>query len=280
MDCVSSGASGKPASNETRARACSRAAFYGVCGLLFAVSAAATIAACMAMSAMGAMPLPGGSTLSMMWMPTCGRTWLRVAASFVGMWLVMMIAMMLPSLAPALWRYGEALRGAGHARVASLTWLAGAGYFAVWGLLGATVFALGGAFAALQMRMPALSHAAPAVAGIIVLLAGALQLSGWKAHYLGCCRRAPQCGQPALPSRASAALRYGLGLGMHCCLCCASLTLVLVVTGAMNPLAMALAAAAMTLERLAPRGQLVARGVGWSIIGMGVLMIVRAAALV
>ncbi|WP_433696488.1 hypothetical protein [Paraburkholderia phenoliruptrix] len=36
----------------------------------------------------------------------------------------------------------------------------------------------------------------------------------------------------------------------------------------------------MTLERLAPRGQLVARGVGWSIIGMGVLMIVRAAALV
>nr|WP_244142652.1 DUF2182 domain-containing protein [Paraburkholderia phenoliruptrix] len=186
----------------------------------------------------------------------------------------------MPSLAPALWRYGEALRGAGHARVASLTWLAGAGYFAVWGVLGATVFALGGAFAALQMRMPALSHAAPAVAGIIVLLAGALQLSGWKTHYLGCCQRAPQCGQPALPSRASAALRYGLRLGMHCCLCCASLTAVLVVTGAMNLRAMALVTAAMTLERLAPRGQLVARGVGWSIIGMGALMIVRAAALV
>src|SRR5581483_1520241 len=100
--------------------------------------------------------------------------------------------------------------------------------------LGTTVFALGEAFGALQMRMPALSHAAPAATGMIVLLAGALQLSAWKAHYLGCCRRAPQCGQAALPSPASAALRYGLRLGMHCCLCCASLTAVLVVTGAMN----------------------------------------------
>ncbi|WP_025599338.1 DUF2182 domain-containing protein [Burkholderia sp. WSM2230] len=281
MNLVGVGESGKLASARTGTRFDARSAvFYGVCGVLFASSAGATIAACLSMSTMGEMPMPGGWTMSMMWLPMCGKTWLRVAASFVGMWIAMMIAMMLPSFAPALWRYGEALRRAGHTRVAMLRWLAGLGYFTVWAALGVTVFALGAALAGLEMRMPALSRAIPVSGGAVVLLAGTLQLSAWKAHYLHCCRRDPECDHAILPSRAATALRYGLRLGLHCCYCCAGLTAVLVVMGVMNPLAMAVVTAAITLERLAPRGRLVARGVGFAIVGMGLLMIVRAAALV
>jgi predicted metal-binding integral membrane protein DUF2182 len=61
------------------------------------------------MSAMGEMPMPGA------------------AASFLGMWVVMMVAMMLPSLVPMLWRYHQtgldrltALVGVGYCRVVYL----------------------------------------------------------------------------------------------------------------------------------------------------------------
>ena len=66
----------------------------------------------------------------------CGQTWTGAAASFVGMWAVMMVAMMLPSLVPMLWRYRLALDERGEARVGRLTALAGAGYFFVWTVLG------------------------------------------------------------------------------------------------------------------------------------------------
>ena len=84
-------------------------AFVGVSALLFAGSATLTIAWCTSMSAMGGMPMPGGWTMSMAWMRMPGQTWPGAAASFLGMWVVMMVAMMLPSLVPMLWRYRQAV---------------------------------------------------------------------------------------------------------------------------------------------------------------------------
>ena len=255
----------------------SRVIFYGICVLLFALSAAVTIAASLSMSTMGEIPMPGGWALSTMWMPMCGQTWPAVAVSFIGMWIAMMIAMMLPSFAPGLWRYGEALRSAGHARAALMTLLAGVGYFATWAVLGMALFALGAALAALETQTPALSRAAPVAASVIVLGAGALQFTAWKAHHLRCCRQARRCGHHALPSLGVAAMQYGLRLGVHCCYCCASLTAVLVVTGMMDLPAMVAVTAAITLERVAPRGEYVARGIGFVIIGAGLFMMARAA---
>src|SRR3546814_3749152 len=83
------------------------AGFFGVTALLFAASATLTIVGCASMASMGELPMPGGWTLSMAWMPMCGRTWPDVATAFLGMWLAMMVATMLPSLLPLLWRYRE-----------------------------------------------------------------------------------------------------------------------------------------------------------------------------
>ena len=60
---------------------------------------------------MDGMPMPGGWTMSMTWMRMPGQTWPGAAASFLGMWIVMMVAMMLPSLVPMLWRYRKAVDG-------------------------------------------------------------------------------------------------------------------------------------------------------------------------
>jgi hypothetical protein len=50
-------------------------AFFGVSAVLFAASAALTTLWCASMSAMGAMPMPGGWTMAMAWMRMPGQTW-------------------------------------------------------------------------------------------------------------------------------------------------------------------------------------------------------------
>lgn len=254
----------------------SERAFFGVSALLFAASAAATILWCASMSAAREMPMPGGWTMSMAWLRMPGQTWPGAAAAFLGMWVVMMVAMMLPSLVPMLWRYRQAVGRTGEARLGRLTALAGLGYFFVWTMFGLAVFALGVTLAAVEMRLPALARVGPTAVGAVVLFAGALQFTAWKAHHLACCRKAPGPGH-SLPVGAGAAWQHGLRLGLHCCHCCAGLTLILLVLGVMDLRAMAAVAGAITVERLAPGGERIARALGAVIVATGLFLIARAA---
>ena len=173
----------------------SEAAFVGVSALLFAGSTTLTIVWCASMSAMGGMSMPGGWTMSMAWMRMPGQTWPGAAASFLGMWVVMMVAMMLPSLVPMLRRYRQAVGRTGATRLGPLTAIAGAGYFFVWTVFGMAVFPLGVALAEVEMQQPALARAVPMGVGVVVLIAGVLQFSAWKARHLACCREAPGRGR-------------------------------------------------------------------------------------
>jgi predicted metal-binding membrane protein len=74
-------------------------------------------------------------------------------------------------------------------------------------------------------------------------------------------------------------LRFGLGLGLHCGYCCASLTAVLLAIGVMDLRGMALVTAAITVERLAPGCERLARAVGAVLVGVGLFLIARAARL-
>ncbi len=256
----------------------SRQAFLGVAALLFAASAAGTIAWCASMSAAGEMAMPGGWTMSMAWMRMPGQTWPGAAASFLGMWIVMMAAMMLPSLVPMLERYRQAVGRASEARLDLLTARVGLGYFLVWTAFGVAAYPLGVALAAIEMQQPALARAVPIAVGVVVLVAGLLQLTAWKARALACCREAPGRGR-TLPADAGTAWRHGLRLGLHCSICCAAPMAILLVAGVMDLGAMAVVAAAVTLERLAPAGALVARATGTLAIGTGLVLIARAAGL-
>ncbi|GAB7540395.1 DUF2182 domain-containing protein [Cupriavidus sp. CuC1] len=253
-------------------------AFFGVSALLFAASAAVTIAWRASMPAMGEMPMPGGWTMSMAWTRMCGQTWPGVAASFLGMWVVMMVAMMLPSLVPMLGRYRQAVGTTGGTRLGRLTALVGVGYFFVWTAFGMAAFVLGVALAALEMQLPALARAVPIAAGVVVLIAGTLQFTAWKAHHLACCREAPGRGC-TLPADAGTAWRHGLRLGLHCSYACAGLTAILLVIGVMDLRAMAVVTAAIAVERLAPAGERAARAIGAVVVGAGLILIARAAGL-
>jgi predicted metal-binding membrane protein len=256
----------------------SQQAFFGVSALLFAATTAVTIVWCASMSAMGEMPMPGGWMMSMAWMRMPGQTWSGAAASFLGMWVVMMVAMMLPSLVPMLWRYRQALGRRGEMRLGGLTTLVGVGYFFVWTVFGMAAFPLGVALAAVEMQEPALARAVPIAVGVVVLMAGSLQFTAWKARHLACCREGAGPGR-TLPADAGTAWRHGLRLGLHCSHCCFGMMAILLVIRVMDPRVMLVVTAAITVERLAPAGERVARATGAVVVGAGLFLIARAAGL-
>ena len=211
----------------------------------------------------------------MMWTRMPDQSWPGAAASFVGMWVAMLLPMMLPAVAPVLWRHRQAAAVSGATSPGARTAIAGAGYASVWALLGVAVFPLGASVAELVMAEPALRHALPIAVGFVVVIAGAIQLTSWKARRLACCRQESRC-HALRQAGAGDAWRDGTRLGLRCIACCGNLMLIPLVIGVMDMSVMAAVGAAIAVERLAPRGERVARVTGVMIVATGALLVARA----
>ena len=118
---------------------------------------------------------------------------------------------------------------------------------------------------------PALAPALPIARGVVLVAAGWVQLTPWKARHLACCRE----GRPGT-ARPGVAWRRGITLGVDCVLCCVPFMTLLVVTGMMNLTTIALTALAITVERLARDPARVVRLAGLLVIAAGAWEIVRA----
>ena len=190
-------------------------------------------------------------------------------------WLVMMVAMMLPSLIPMLLRYRRSVRGADGMHLHGLTALVAVGYFVIWAVIGTAVYAASAGVMVAEMRWGKMAQWLPAAAGVVLLLAGGVQFTSWKARQLALCREGSGCDCPPAPN-ALGALRQGLRLGVRCSLCCGSLMLALIAIGMMDLVAMAAVTLAISAERLAPAPLRVARVAGVAIVVVGLLTIARA----
>jgi predicted metal-binding membrane protein len=202
------------------------------------------------------------------------QTWYGAAAGYLEMWMAMMVPMMLPSLVPMLSRYRRSVRGADGIHLHGLTALVGVGYFVIWAVLGAAAYAAGAGVMAVEMRWGVVAQWLPVAAGVVLLMAGGVQLTPWKARQLALCRGGSGCGCPPAPN-ALGAWRHGLTLGVRCSLCCSSLMLALHAIGMMDLVAMAAVTLAISAERLAPVPLRVARVAGVAIVVVGVLTIAR-----
>jgi predicted metal-binding membrane protein len=207
--------------------------------------------------------------------PMPGQSWLGALTSFVGMWVLMMVPMMGPSLIPMLGRYRQAVGRANGTSPGPLTVAAGIGYFFVWTVAGALLYPLGAALEALEAGEPVVAGAVPIAAGAVVVIAGFVQISAWKARRVACCRDVPMPGEAG----AGAAFTHGVRLGLHCIRCCGNLMAISVAVGMMDLRWMAVVTAAITVERLAPSGDRLARAIGAAAIVAGVVLIARAAGL-
>lgn len=223
------------------------AGFLGV--LAFIGGAWGTIHFCRSMCCN--LPMPGGWTMSMMWLRLPGQTWFGPAISFLLMWLAMMVAMMMPSALPVFLRTKRSWL--------SLCWMA-SGYFVVWLAAGIGIYVLGMAFMAAAMQSEWLSRTVPWLASLSLIAAGAIQLTRWKMKHLSRCRSPFGCAC-SLPQEEKD-FQLGCKQGVTCCLCCAAPMLILVVLGMMNPLVIIAVTLVIATEKLFPQPAIMARVVG------------------
>lgn len=261
-----------------RATGRERQAFGAVLAAVSAAAVAVLLNRHASMDAMGGGIAAGGWLAPAAWARPCGWRADRAFAAFAGMWGAMIVAMMLPVLAPALWHYrqliGAYVPGCAHRTVRVA--IAGVAYFSVWMAIGVLVWTAGDVLAAAALRLPALAYALPFASGATVFAAGALQLTGWKRHRLDCCRN-EQAGTPAPRADAADAWRHGMRIALHCAACCGNLMTAALAAGAMDLRVMAVATAAIAAERLLPHGHRVARIVGVAMLVCGSAMLASGA---
>lgn len=177
------------------------------------------------------------------------------------MTVAMMVAMMLPSVAPTLWRYHHHLRATRTPNVWRQTSAYAFGYASVWMAVCLTMCAI-------NARLPAF---VPSALGAVVVCAGAVQLSRWKTTRLRRCREA--CVAP-VPTNVTAAWRDGCRFGVDCTLSCSAPMAVLLVAGLMDIRVMLVVTAVITAERVAPAGVRIARLTGVAALALGLAMCV------
>jgi predicted metal-binding membrane protein len=210
--------------------------------------------------------------------PACVAMGMSMGASWIlAMWIVMMVAMMLPTAAHTTVFYARFLRGRDPtARIAAPAALFVLGYVAAWTVFSAlaTALQLGLERAALMSPTAMKLHSAVA-GGVALVVAGLFQWTPWKYACLSRCRTPLGFFMTAWRDGRWGALRMGFHHGLTCLGCCWALMLLLFVLGTMNLVWIGALTALVLVEKIAPRGDLLARIAGVAMAVGGVWMIVR-----
>ncbi len=191
---------------------------------------------------------------------------------FLGLWVVMMAAMMLPSVAPVAVLWTRLISGvsAGFGRVVRMS-LFLAGYLLAWAVFGAV------AFAALtgSGRLLTASPAAAKWLGVAIFIAGGIyQLTPWKDRCLHRCRSPIGALMYYIGFKGRGRdLRVGLHHGVTCAGCCWGLMILLVAVGVMNVAVMAALTVVISAEKLWRYGKPFGQATGVVLVAVGIAAI-------
>jgi predicted metal-binding membrane protein len=170
---------------------------------------------------------------------------------YVGIWVTMTAAMMLPSVLP---------HAAWFARRAP-TLLFAIGYLAVWTAYGLAAYALYRLVTSFDTGWLAWDEAGPYVVGGVIAAAGLYELTPFKQRSLRRCRRLRD---------DAGAFQSGLVHGVDCVGCSGALMLVLFAVGVMSLFWMAVVAAVIFAEKVLPRGFRLTRAVAVGLLVLGI----------
>lgn len=221
-----------------------------------------------------AMVLAMYATAAFAWWSSASASMPASMAAFLVGWLVMMGAMMLPTLVPVLTLYWRAARRRTVAPVPVFL----AGYFVVWAAAGVPAYL---AWRRIQPAMMAGRSWPGTVAGAVLMLAGAYQLSPLKTACLRGCRT-PLTAFTAIRGslgRPATAWRVGARNGLWCLGCCWALMSVLVAVGVMQPWWMAGIAVLIFVEKALPFGPRLSAPIAVLLAGAGVALLLHPALL-
>ncbi|MFW2365657.1 MAG: DUF2182 domain-containing protein [Desulforhopalus sp.] len=208
-------------------------------------------------------------------MPSVGKGW--TAGDFMLvliMWMMMMIAMMLPTAAPMILTYGDILysQQSGENAFVPLSIFIG-GYLCTWGAY--SVVAVIGQYWMLQFDLISemMVGANPAVNGVMLMLAGFYQWSWLKNACLTHCRSPLQFFLTSWQAGNVGALKMGIKHGAYCVGCCWALMVLMFFFGLMNLLWIVALSVIMLAEKVMPKGELFSRIVGLLLCAWGVAII-------
>ena len=165
---------------------------------------------------------------------------------FLGVWVVMMAAMMFPSLAPTVALYSRMTKD----RIAPLLFTAG--YLVAWAAAGVAAFAVARAGGAIAGDVLAWDRAGRWVAGATLLVAAAYEFTPLKDVCLAKCRSPLGFLLGAWRDGRAGALRMGARHGAWCVGCCWALMASLFALGVMSIVWMAFVAALIAVEKTLP----------------------------
>jgi predicted metal-binding membrane protein len=183
---------------------------------------------------------------------------------WVTAWVVMMAAMMFPSIAPMVVMYvriQEAKRAKGQDRSVGATAVFVAGYLITWSLAGLAGYSILSLGHELSPGFLAWDTAGRYVAGGVILAAAAYQLTPLKDVCLSKCRSPFEFLLTAWGPGRLGALQMGIQHGGWCVGCCWALMATLIALGVMSVGWMAFVAALIATEKLLPWKAVANRGI-------------------
>jgi predicted metal-binding membrane protein len=192
---------------------------------------------------------------------------------FLGVWVVMMAAMMFPSVSPTVALYARMSRS--RALPVAFT----AGYLATWAAAGVVAFLI--ALATTHAANGALrwENAGQGIAGVTLLVAAGYELTPLKDVCLGKCRSPLGTLLGSWRAGWAGAFRMGLGNGAWCVGCCWALMASLFALGVMSVTWMAAVAALIAIEKTIPWRRVATYGTTTVLVVVGVIMLVAPDAL-
>jgi predicted metal-binding membrane protein len=167
---------------------------------------------------------------------------------FLGVWVVMMAAMMFPSVAPVIALYTRVTRDSSPAS----PWLFAGGYLLVWSVAGLVAFLVGWAATAVLGDWVTWDRAGHALAAGTLLVAAAYELTPLKNVCLARCRSPLGSLLGSWRGGPTGAVRMGARNGAWCVGCCWALMASLFALGVMSVSWMALVAAIIAAEKTIP----------------------------
>jgi predicted metal-binding membrane protein len=188
---------------------------------------------------------------------------------FLGLWIAMMAAMMLPSAIPAVTLYAGLARD--RTAVAPLFFVVG--YLAVWAAAGLAAFALASAGGRVAGGTLAWERGGRWAAGATLLLAAAYQLTPLKDACLVRCRAPIAFLLGSWRPGRSGGLRMGMTHGAWCAGCCWALMAALFALGVMSIAWTAFVAALVALEKILPWRRVATLGTGALLALLGLLLL-------
>ena len=191
--------------------------------------------------------------------------------SFIGIWVTMMAAMMLPSVAPMVLLFERvSSERAKRGQPFVPTWMFALSYLAVWAVYGLAAYGLYRLIVQFDFGFLDWDRAGRYVAGGALAAAGLYELTPLKSVCLRHCRTPMHFVMGHWRSGRLGAIRMGAEHGAYCVGCCWGLMIVLFALGVMSLTWMAVVAALIFAQKLLPRGELLTRVFAVAFVAAGI----------